>query len=71
MSNMSVRLSGSNQPIELTNDHWIGNIYYLTGVVLPINSHFIIKVPNGGKYSTATFEFVVDGNRNTTVTSNQ
>ena len=68
MNNLFGRFSDKGM-VEITNDKWAGNIYYLNGVVLPVNKHFLIKVPNGGKNSTVTFNFVVDENYNTIVTS--
>jgi len=59
---MANDLSGyfnSNEAIKIDNTQWYGNIYYLTGIILPPGRKFNIRVPNGDG-TLVGFNFSVD-----------
>jgi len=41
--------NGSIEIKEINNEIWVGNIYYITGIVLPPGRKFNIRVPNKDK----------------------
>lgn len=58
MANLSAYF-GSNPAKEITPGEWAGNIYYLTGIILPPGYKFNIRVPNGNG-TVVGFNFSVD-----------
>ena len=51
---------GSSNAVEITNNTWAGNIYYLTGIILPPGRSFNIAVPSDENDNDLThFNFVV------------
>lgn len=60
---MADNLSGyfnSNGAIEIDNENWAGNIYYITGIILPPGRKFNIRVPNGNENDLVGFNFSVN-----------
>ena len=58
MANLSGYFN-SNEAIEIDNTKWYGNIYYLTGIVIPPGRKFNVRVPNGDG-TLIGFNFSVD-----------
>lgn len=60
---MTNDLSGyfnSNNEVEITPGNWAGNIYYITGIILPPGRKFNIRVPNGNENDLVGFNFSVN-----------
>ena len=55
---------GSNNEVEITpntsTNTWAGNIYYITGIILPPGRKFNIRVPNGEGKNLVGFNFSVN-----------
>ena len=51
---------GSTTPTEITPGNWAGNIYYITGIILPPGRKFNIRVPNGDENDLVGFNFSVN-----------
>ena len=51
---------GSTTAKEITLGEWAGNIYYITGIILPPGRKFNIRVPNGNENNLVGFNFSVN-----------